>query len=390
MSKQEEETKVKVLHIMSGFGGGISSFILNKARALAHGPIQFDVVTYDQCSPEFTQAIQSTGGQVAQLVNPKKVGWSAFKASFNQLINQNHYDYIHCHIAGYRALPYYYLARKAKQGPFLIHAHLTSDPFETNKIRLARQALNQAITRRLSAIIIGCGQLAIQGTYGPQVSHDEMLVIPNSIEVSQFSQTQEQKKALRSQALADLSLTDFEGLWVGQMARLKPIKNHQFTLKLAAYLRERGVPVRFILAGQGPLAETLQSQIDQLGLTDSVYLVGRLRPEVFFAMTDVMLLPSFFEGLPTVVVESQAAGVPTLMSDTISQEVDLGLGLVQSLSLDDELVAWAHVLQSLSQRKIPSLEQRQAVIEAKKFTNQESADLYADFLFGRVSHYQIR
>jgi glycosyltransferase EpsF len=44
------------------------------------------------------------------------------------------------------------------------------------------------------------------------------------------------------------------------------------------------------------------------------------------ANADIMILPSLHEGFPVVLVESQAVGLSTLVSDNVSQEVDLGLG----------------------------------------------------------------
>lgn len=58
------------------------------------------------------------------------------------------------------------------------------------------------------------------------------------------------------------------------------------------------------------------------------------------ANSDLMILPSLHEGFPVVLVESQAAGLPTLVSNTVAKEVDLGLGLVQFLPIDNAEI-WA-------------------------------------------------
>ena len=41
---------IRILHIMSGFGGGISTFIRNQAEALTDTSIIFDVATYDEAN----------------------------------------------------------------------------------------------------------------------------------------------------------------------------------------------------------------------------------------------------------------------------------------------------------------------------------------------------
>jgi glycosyltransferase EpsF len=51
------------------------------------------------------------------------------------------------------------------------------------------------------------------------------------------------------------------------------------------------------------------------------------------ASADYMIMPSLHEGFPVVLVESQTVGLKALVSDQVSPEVDLGLGLVQFLPI---------------------------------------------------------
>ena len=45
--------------------------------------------------------------------------------------------------------------------------------------------------------------------------------------------------------------------------------------------------------------------------------------EKYFAVTDVLVMPSLFEGLPLVAIEAQAAGIPVILSDNITRETGL-------------------------------------------------------------------
>jgi len=49
---------------------------------------------------------------------------------------------------------------------------------------------------------------------------------------------------------------------------------------------------------------------------------------------DATVLPSLSEGLPNVVMQSQAAGTPCVLSDCLTREVDVGLGLLAYCPLD--------------------------------------------------------
>ena len=72
-----------------------------------------------------------------------------------------------------------------------------------------------------------------------------------------------------------------------------------------------------------------------MGLSGSVIFTG-LRNDVpaLLSAFDIFLLPSFYEGMPNVIIEAQACGVPCIVSDTVTREADLG-GKIPYLPIDD-------------------------------------------------------
>jgi glycosyltransferase involved in cell wall biosynthesis len=67
---------------------------------------------------------------------------------------------------------------------------------------------------------------------------------------------------------------------------------------------------------------------------------------------DVFVFPSWHEGLPVTLIEAQGAGLPCVISDVITNEVDMGIELVEYLSLNDKLI-WVKKIKSLMARKSP-------------------------------------
>lgn len=97
--------------------------------------------------------------------------------------------------------------------------------------------------------------------------------------------------------------------------RLEPQKGHTVLLDAMPLVRRRFPNVRTVFAGEGSLLPQLQQQVTGLGLQGTVDFVGfQSNIEEWFSIADITVLPSFYEGLPLVAIESQAAGTPLVAS----------------------------------------------------------------------------
>lgn len=81
-----------------------------------------------------------------------------------------------------------------------------------------------------------------------------------------------------------------------------------------------------------------------MGIIERCRFLGR-RNDVnkLFQLMDVSILPSHYEGLPTVAIESQAAGTPIVVSTAVTEEIDMGMGLVTRVSLDESMDVWVEL-----------------------------------------------
>jgi colanic acid/amylovoran biosynthesis glycosyltransferase len=99
------------------------------------------------------------------------------------------------------------------------------------------------------------------------------------------------------------------------VGRLATEKGQLLLIEAAAVLVSRGVEFELVLAGDGPLRRLLEEHIEKHGLQRHVRITGwisndRVREEILAARA--LVLPSFSEGLPVVIMEAMALRRPVL------------------------------------------------------------------------------
>jgi glycosyltransferase involved in cell wall biosynthesis len=98
---------------------------------------------------------------------------------------------------------------------------------------------------------------------------------------------------------------------IGAAGRLSPEKGFEVLVKAAEIVLRDQPSVGFVLFGEGPERANLQKQINAAGLGQSFILAGfRADLDRFLSHFDLLALPSYTEGMPNVVLEAFAAGVP--------------------------------------------------------------------------------
>ena len=99
------------------------------------------------------------------------------------------------------------------------------------------------------------------------------------------------------------------------IGRLTPVKGHLGLLDAFAELLNEGVDAELRIVGDGPEKQRLERRIAENGLLDRCSMLGRMSAnEVFRELesADLFVLSSFMEGLPVVLVEAMALGVPVI------------------------------------------------------------------------------
>jgi glycosyltransferase involved in cell wall biosynthesis len=173
---------------------------------------------------------------------------------------------------------------------------------DTPRRRLQRAAL-RALLRRAATDVLGvtAGSLAFAGG----LERDPRFrVLPNGVDVARFAKA----RAPRAESAGDAP----SFVYIGRAA---PEKNRGFLLKVYAEAKRVRPATTLTVVGPGGTSD-LTAVDPAVGTDPSVHLLGESdHVEEVLSGADVLLLPSHREGLPTVILEALAAGVPVLASD---------------------------------------------------------------------------
>ena len=173
------------------------------------------------------------------------------------------------------------------------------------------------------------------------------------------------------------------------IGRLAPQKGQLLILEALKALRAEGVEVELVLAGDGPMRGLIEQRIREFGLGDAVRITGwisneEVRRELLAAR--VLLLPSFAEGLPVVLMEALALGRPAISTFVagIPELVEHGVNgwLIPAGSAE----AMAGAIKTALETTTPALERMgragAAAVVANHDAAREAAHLAALFKHG--------
>ena len=176
----------RVLHIFSGYGGGISSLILNLIENKTDN-FAFDIMAFSFANGElFIQRLEKMGTHCLTMPRPRIDGYSKFKNYVNDVMKKGQYDAVHCHIAGWSAFPFYKLARKNGVKSFIIHAHTTTYDRRLDRIKLLN-LIDKYLNYKMATEYMTCSDMAADYIFGANyLQKKKCTLIPNGIKEELF------------------------------------------------------------------------------------------------------------------------------------------------------------------------------------------------------------
>ncbi len=164
-----------------------------------------------------------------------------------------------------------------------------------------------------------------------------------------------ERETIRKQLTEQFDLPD-EEVWIVSVGRLEPLKRFDWLLSVIKKLNNQGRKAKLILIGDGPERDALETQALSSGIKGDVTFTGEIpMASQWLKAFDILAFPSVDEGLPNVIMEGAAAGLPIVtwrlpFYEELLKDEDTAL-LVEPENLDEMTSAITRLIDHCELRK---------------------------------------
>lgn len=337
--------QIKVLLVAGAMNvGGIENQLMHLLRQADKTIFQIDFTSTVTHRLFYQDEMEALGARCIRIPPTEGKHFFRYCRALYRVLKEGDYDIVHSHELFHSGMVLL-TARLAGVKHRFVHAHNWMEGNDPKaKKGLKRRLYNRVMQRLIqwnATDFVACSTLAGNFLYGEKITKQSNYhLVYNSVDTSRFLDRYEQEES-----------GEFCGDgWINviQIGRFTPVKNQLFTVEIARELKRRGRKIRFLCAGNtgGDYDEAVKARIAEYGLEERMLLLGMRRDiDVLMRKSSAFLLPSLYEGMPLVLIEAQASGLPCVTADTYSREVDFGIGTVDWLKLEDGVSVWADAVE---------------------------------------------
>lgn len=300
----------RVLLVTEAAGGGVGRHFLDLAQGLAaQGAHVQGVYATGRMDALFRERLEAGGLppmhrlQMRRSISPRD--WLAAWNLARLARRLGGFDVIHGHSSKGGAIAR--LAARWLGIPcvYTPHALVTLDPTLAPWKRSLYSRMERWLAHSTAAIIAVSGD---EAAHAKQLGIDpaKVHVVPNGIASPRLLARED---ARRRMGIPDSSVV------IGFVGRLSPQKAPDHLLRGFAALADRQPAACVAMIGSGPLEPELRRLADELGIAGRVYFLGDVVAQPLMSGFDLFCLPSRYEGMPYVLLEALAAGLPIVVTE---------------------------------------------------------------------------
>lgn len=334
---------VRVAQIMGKlWAGGVEAVVFNYYRAIDKSKYQFDFYYDADSTVEPPQYLIAMGARFIKIPPYQKL--NEYLKTLERYLKDNNYQIVHSHINTLSVFPLY-AARCAGVPIRIAHNHSVPGGHELKR-NLAKNILKH-FSKVNATDYFACSEKAGRWLFGNNdFNNGKVFVMKNAIDFSQYDRSIQVTNNIK------VKLNLENKFVVGHVGRFTFAKNHKFVIEIFNEILKQKSDAVLLLVGDGELHKEIIDQIHSLNLDSHVVMTGKVSdPQKYYAVMDVLVLPSVFEGLSMTTIEAQAAGKNILISHAVPQEAVISDGCH---FMDDNASAenWATMALSVADKKI--------------------------------------
>lgn len=371
MSSRVAPHPIRILHIVGSMArGGIETWLMHilRHRDAARFRMDFIVHTTEPCP--YDDELRSLGSRIFPCPYTARP-WE-YARNFQHILDAHGpFEVVHSHVHQFSGVTLR-AARRSKVAVRISHSHIDTTPVDA-AARFPRRLYirwMQKLIRKHSTHGLAASKQSASSLFGSDWTGDPRFrVLFYGIDLTPFSAGPDVT------VRAELGLPA-DAFVVGHVGRFEEQKNHAFLLEIARALASVEPRTRLLLIGAGSLRPAMEQRAAALGIADRVIFAG-LRSDiarVLAGAVDVFALPSWNEGLPLVLIEAQAAGLPCVFTESLPEETSIIPELTTRVALSEPASTWAaRILEAGKSTRPVSSKHALTAVAASPFDIRQSA-----------------
>jgi glycosyltransferase involved in cell wall biosynthesis len=317
--------------------GGVETWLMHVLRRTDPKRCQIDFLVHTEHPGAYDHEIVARGSRVFSIASFRRPLHYTNELR-SHLRGHGPYDVVHSHVHHFSGIVLRAAERELVKARV---AHSHNDTRHTDEessiARVFYRAAMKHLIRRHATTCLAASQEAGEDLFGKHNVEHPWSVMYYGHDFAPFL-SEPDKAAVRM----ELGLPH-DAFVLGHVGRFDPQKNHAFLLRIASKVVRLRPGAKLLLIGDGSLRQSIHDTAVSLGLGDAVLFAGVRAdvPRLLMGAMNVFVFPSFHEGLPLACTEAQAAGLPLVVSDAITEELDIVPGAVKRLPLSAPAQQWA-------------------------------------------------
>ncbi len=292
--------RVNVLHVIWSLEkGGAERFLVSLVQNFDRNRFN-SIVCCLNWRGEWAKELEDKGIEVIALNKKGKFDFGVISRII-KIIKQNEITIVNTHLWAADVLGR--LAAILAGAPVIISTVQNVDIWKRPWHRFIDRLLSYKTTKFI-AVSHAVKQFLIE-TEG--IPEEKIEVIPNAVDIGSLKVDE----SSGSQIKEELKINDDE-IVLTVVGRLVEQKGHKYLFEALSMLNGK-YNIKLLVVGEGPLKQRLADSVERLGLKDKVIFTGQRKdiPQIL-NISDCLVLPSVYEGLPVCVLEAMAAGKPVI------------------------------------------------------------------------------